>query len=75
MHLEEETKIRITSLYIEITEGAEILTSTKGSQAAVLVSEGVALAIPAGGPRKLSQTSRSLDSSASLQSIDTHYAH
>lgn len=31
------------------------------------MSEDAASAIPVGGPRKLSQTSRNLDSSASLQ--------
>lgn len=41
------------------------LTSTQGSHAGFR-SEDVASAIPVGGPRKLSQTSRKRDSSASL---------
>ena len=42
------------------------LTSTQGSHAGFFGSEDVASAIPVGGPRKLSQTSRRRDSSASL---------
>lgn len=44
------------------------LTSTQGSHAGFFGSEGIASTIPVGGPRKLSQTSRKRDSSASLQS-------
>jgi len=42
------------------------LTSTTGSHAKLL-SDDASSAMPVGGPRKLSQTSRNRDSSASLQ--------
>lgn len=42
-------------------------TRTEGSHARFVGSETVVSAIPAGGPRKFSHTSRSRDSSASLQ--------
>jgi len=45
----------------------EKLTSTTGSHAKFFESEDVSPNIPVGGPRKLSQTSRKRDSSASLQ--------
>jgi hypothetical protein len=42
------------------------LTSTTGSHAKLLLDD-ASSAMPVGGPRKLSQTSRNRDSSASLQ--------
>lgn len=52
---------------IEFKDESKKHTSTQGSHAALFGSDDVASAIPVGGPRKLSQTSRNRDSSASLQ--------
>lgn len=49
------------------------LTSTQGSHAKFFESTEVASTIPVGGPRKLSQTSRKRDSSASLKSVKLSY--
>jgi hypothetical protein len=57
----------------EICEiGAKKLTSIKGSHAKLFEFEDGSSTIPVGGPRKLSQTSRNRDSSASLQSFHNH---
>lgn len=51
---------------IKNQKGEQKLTRTQGSHAEFVASEAVASAIPVGGPRKFSHTSRSRDSSASL---------
>lgn len=56
-----------------LTNCIKSLTSTQGSHAKFFESKEVASTIPVGGPRKLSQTSRKRDSSASLKSVKLSY--